>query len=153
MYAIRSYYDRFSMRLDDAATTGLQINYRKFKRSCRHGSPPPFFHRFPCSAFRNFQALDYGIFRITSYNVCYTKLLRVEYGPRPFYENSRLLNFNTSPQPAFQKNFRLLSENLSEFSGDGYQNYILSDSEKQIERQAPSRLGRASEYSTRNNFV
>jgi len=42
--------------------------------------------------------------------------------------------FNTSPQPAFHKNFELLTTHLKERSAKGYSNLILSDNEKQLER-------------------
>jgi transcription-repair coupling factor (superfamily II helicase) len=43
-------------------------------------------------------------------------------------------HFSTSPQPAFHKNFELLSTHLKERSDEGYTNLILSDNEKQLER-------------------
>jgi transcription-repair coupling factor (superfamily II helicase) len=58
----------------------------------------------------------------------------VEFGARSFYTGSISLAFNTSPQPAFNKNFKLLAEDLSTHSENGYKNYIISDNEKQIER-------------------
>ncbi|MFZ5939427.1 MAG: transcription-repair coupling factor [Bacteroidota bacterium] len=42
--------------------------------------------------------------------------------------------FNTTPQPAFNKNFELLASVLKENDFRKYTNYILSESEKQIER-------------------
>ncbi|MCK4990447.1 MAG: transcription-repair coupling factor, partial [Bacteroidales bacterium] len=42
--------------------------------------------------------------------------------------------FNTSPQPAFHKNFDLLVANMKEQSAAGFSNNILSDNEKQLER-------------------
>jgi transcription-repair coupling factor (superfamily II helicase) len=42
--------------------------------------------------------------------------------------------FNTLPQPAFQKNFELLTTHLKKRSAEGYTNHILSDNEKQLER-------------------
>jgi transcription-repair coupling factor (superfamily II helicase) len=58
----------------------------------------------------------------------------VELGSRGFYPGSQLLAFNTAPQPAFNKNFSLLAEDLLALTQSGHRNYILSDSEKQIER-------------------
>ena len=58
----------------------------------------------------------------------------VEFGARSFYPGSLPVNFNTSPQPAFNKNFNLLAEDLLALTKNNYTNYILSDSEKQIER-------------------
>ncbi len=45
-----------------------------------------------------------------------------------------VLNFNTSTQPLYHKNFDLLSESLHKFINDGYKIYILSDSHKQQKR-------------------
>ena len=42
--------------------------------------------------------------------------------------------FNTSPQPAFQKNFELLTAHMREHSAEGYDNHILSENEKQLDR-------------------
>ncbi|HJZ38912.1 MAG TPA: transcription-repair coupling factor [Bacteroidales bacterium] len=58
----------------------------------------------------------------------------VEFGSRTFFPGSAEISFNTSPQPAFNKNFNLLAEDLVALTGKGYKNYILSDCEKQIER-------------------
>jgi transcription-repair coupling factor (superfamily II helicase) len=49
-------------------------------------------------------------------------------------EDRKTWQFNTSPQPAFQKNFELLTSHLQDQASEGYQNYILSDNEKQLER-------------------
>ena len=48
--------------------------------------------------------------------------------------DQKIWHFNTSPQPAFQKNFELLASNLSARSAEGYTNVILSENEKQLER-------------------
>ena len=44
------------------------------------------------------------------------------------------LQFQTTPQPLFHKNFDLISDSLGSFIKDDYTIYILSDSEKQQER-------------------
>lgn len=44
------------------------------------------------------------------------------------------LDFHTSPQPLYHKNFDLLSESMHHFLDEGYTIYILSDSEKQQKR-------------------
>ncbi len=44
------------------------------------------------------------------------------------------LDFHTSPQPLYHKNFELLSESMHHFLDQGYTIYILSDSEKQQKR-------------------
>lgn len=45
-----------------------------------------------------------------------------------------VVNFNTTPQPLYHKNFDLLSDSLKQFIVEGYTIYILSDSEKQQKR-------------------
>ncbi len=44
------------------------------------------------------------------------------------------LQFQTAPQPLFQKNFELITDSLKDFLRNGYTLYILSDSEKQHQR-------------------
>lgn len=58
----------------------------------------------------------------------------VELTARSFYPGSVQVTFNTLPQPAFNKNFNLLADDLLILTENEYKNYILSDSEKQIER-------------------
>ena len=58
----------------------------------------------------------------------------VEFGRQFYFKNSRLLNWNTSPQPSFNKNFDLLMADLREHSRKGYSNLILADSPKQADR-------------------
>ncbi|RPI43741.1 MAG: DEAD/DEAH box helicase, partial [Bacteroidetes bacterium] len=59
---------------------------------------------------------------------------RVVFGVSQKVPGSRVWTFNTSPQPAFNKNFRLLSSHMRERAGEGYAIHILSDNEKQLER-------------------
>jgi len=59
---------------------------------------------------------------------------RVIFGSPPEERNGVIWNFNTSPQPTFQKNFDLLAFHLKERTMDGYENHILSENEKQLER-------------------
>ena len=47
---------------------------------------------------------------------------------------SAAIDFGCTPQGIYHKNFDLISDSLLKFIGDGYTVYILSDSEKQIER-------------------
>ena len=64
------------------------------------------------------------------------KLRRIEFGHRPSTINSKFstLNFNVSVQPLFHKNFDLLTETFEDYLLQGYQIYILADSQKQIQR-------------------
>ncbi len=49
-------------------------------------------------------------------------------------ESKRSINFNTIPQPAFNKQFDLLIETLNENSADGITNYLFCDNENQAKR-------------------
>ena len=57
-----------------------------------------------------------------------------EFGQTTFFKNSLVINFHTSPQPVFQKNFEFLTETLAENTEKNYTNYIFSENEKQFER-------------------
>jgi transcription-repair coupling factor (superfamily II helicase) len=50
------------------------------------------------------------------------------------FKTSKVITRKTSAQPAFNKNFDLLIENLKLNTRDGYTNYIFTDNIKQIER-------------------
>jgi transcription-repair coupling factor (superfamily II helicase) len=58
----------------------------------------------------------------------------VEWGQQNTLNSENTCNFSISPQPAFSKNFELLSSNLYDNYSNGYINYILSGSGKQIDR-------------------
>ncbi len=58
----------------------------------------------------------------------------IEFGHQVFYSPDRTLSFDTIPQPSFQKNFELLAEDLMLKQDAGYNIYILSDNQKQIDR-------------------
>ena len=57
----------------------------------------------------------------------------IEFGQNNYF-NSHEIKFNIAHQPVFNKNFKLLGENISSSLEKGYQTYILSDNEKQIDR-------------------
>ncbi len=61
---------------------------------------------------------------------------RIEFGHRPTNPTSRLstLTFHVSVQPLFHKNFDLLTKAFEDYLLQGYQIYILADSQKQNER-------------------
>ncbi|MDR0954075.1 MAG: transcription-repair coupling factor [Rikenellaceae bacterium] len=44
------------------------------------------------------------------------------------------VTFSQAPQPAFNKNFEVLADNIRQASGEGYTTYILSENKAQIER-------------------
>lgn len=57
-----------------------------------------------------------------------------ELGGSTFSSPQANLCFDTTPQPLFHKNFELLAKTLTDYQLQGYQVYILADSEKQNER-------------------
>jgi len=66
-----------------------------------------------------------------------------------------VLEFSTSPQPIFHKQFALLEENIREKQNDGFDVYVLSDNEKQLERlrQIFSDTGSKLEYKALNHTL
>lgn len=52
------------------------------------------------------------------------------------YFDGEAIDFQTSPQPIFHKNFDLVSSQLTQYMADGYTIYIASDSKKQTDRIA-----------------
>jgi transcription-repair coupling factor (superfamily II helicase) len=58
----------------------------------------------------------------------------VEFGTRGSFSNCTRVAFNTAFQPSFNKNFRMLADDLISHQQNGNRIYISSDSEKQIER-------------------
>lgn len=62
------------------------------------------------------------------------KRKKIEFGIRKFYADAYQVNFSIKPQPQFQKNFQLFAQDMKINTANGLTNYILSSSEKQIER-------------------
>lgn len=58
----------------------------------------------------------------------------IEFGKRRHFEDINIINFSTSPQPSFNKNFKLLIDNLKENKKNGTSNFFFSDNPSQIER-------------------
>ncbi|MCX7551517.1 transcription-repair coupling factor [Xanthomarina sp. F2636L] len=58
----------------------------------------------------------------------------VEFGTQNIFNNDSTITFNTTPQPAFNKQFNLLIENLNNNHEKGYTNYIACVSEQQAKR-------------------
>lgn len=58
----------------------------------------------------------------------------IEFGKQFFYNDAKQLSFDMRPQPSFNKDFTLLIHNLKNNDADKVENYILTDSAKQIER-------------------
>ena len=75
-------------------------------------------------AMERFRVIYSSQFAVTSYQLPVTSLSTL---------NSQLSTHNY-PQPLFHKNFELLAQTLSDYQTKGYQTFICSDSDKQIER-------------------
>lgn len=58
----------------------------------------------------------------------------IESGAQSFLKSKTIFSFQTSPQPAFNKNFELLIANLRDNESKGYKSFIFSENAKQIER-------------------
>ena len=59
---------------------------------------------------------------------------RIEFGHRPSTSDYSTIHFNITVQPLFHKNFDLLTRSFEDYLLQGYQIYILADSQKQNER-------------------
>lgn len=58
----------------------------------------------------------------------------IEFCNRSAFTDYSTLSFNTQPQPAFHKNFEIITETIKHWKQDAYQILILSDSRKQTDR-------------------
>lgn len=58
----------------------------------------------------------------------------VEFGKQFFYQPNEVIQFQTRPQPSFNKDFSLLIHNIKENEAKHIENYIFTDSPKQVER-------------------
>ena len=58
----------------------------------------------------------------------------VELGKQTLQETESKFEFHTEPQPVFNKNFELLTERILSNNSGGFNTYIISESESQIER-------------------
>ena len=59
---------------------------------------------------------------------------RIDFGHRPSTSQFSTIRFNITVQPLFHKNFDLLTQAFEDYLLQGYQIYILADSQKQNER-------------------
>ena len=58
----------------------------------------------------------------------------VETGSQTYFQNKTVFEYNTEPQPNFNKNFDLLISNLNKNTLNGYKNIIFSDNPNQLKR-------------------
>ncbi len=90
--------------------------FQLLSKDLKHASPEELF----CNAtlFKK-QILEFGL---------------VEFGSTSVFSRENSIVFNTAPQPAFNKNFELLINNLNDNHDKGYSNYIACVSEQQANR-------------------
>jgi transcription-repair coupling factor (superfamily II helicase) len=62
------------------------------------------------------------------------KFRTIEFGKQGIFEDAVKFEFHTEPQPVFNKNFDLLAGKLRSNKLDGYQTFIVSESQSQIDR-------------------
>ncbi len=58
----------------------------------------------------------------------------VEFGKQFFYQTDQSINFDMRPQPSFNKDFSLLIHNFKNNEAEQIENFILTDSARQVER-------------------
>ncbi|MEQ8243600.1 transcription-repair coupling factor [Fulvivirga sp.] len=62
------------------------------------------------------------------------ELVNIEFGNRFTFKDATTFNFESQPQPSFNKNFELLVKNVGENQEHGITTLITSDSQRQLER-------------------
>jgi transcription-repair coupling factor (superfamily II helicase) len=84
---------------------------------------------------------EYVPFRASETLVSETEVLsllkrfcNVEFGNNYFFESDTELKFNTAPQPAFNKNFELLAQDIASHIERGYTVALMSENKKQFDR-------------------
>lgn len=85
---------------------------------------------------------------------------RIEFGKRLTLSAPVIYSFSSSPQPSFNKNFELLTNDLSEHQLQGFRNFISSDFPKQLDRLKeifddinPSLEFESLDFSLRQGFI
>lgn len=58
----------------------------------------------------------------------------IEFGSRAHFNGAHVIEFRSSAQPIFNKNFELLANDLIERQMDGYSNFIGAEQQRQLER-------------------
>ena len=84
----------------------------------------PLDHRKPSEIY-----LDPAVF-----NMQLLQMKIVEFGIQKQLSESRTFSLNTNPQPAFNKNFEMLQENIDSLLKQGYHTYIFSEQKSQLNR-------------------
>lgn len=116
-------YDRIDSFFEKA-----EESFAKLSQEIKHAKPKELFLD---SALLKEQLKDYLCFEIGT-----STLLSHQNTGEMVTERSRsdVIQFNTKPQPAFNKKFDLLIENLNDNRDAGYSNYIFCSTEQQAKR-------------------
>ena len=94
--------------------------FKDLSEEMKHGMPEELFCN---SALLKKQMQDYSLVEMSS------RHYQLKPGQEP-----QVIQFNTKPQPSFNKHFDLLIQDLHERSEEGYSNYIFCVSEQQAKR-------------------
>ncbi|MFV0572212.1 MAG: transcription-repair coupling factor [Xanthomarina gelatinilytica] len=121
--------DLLFSRIDDFFDKAVEA-FKNLSSELKHAEPDELFCN---SALLKKQLLDFTLVEFGSQAVFGHS------GPFDFaqdkpHEESKTVQFNTSPQPSFNKQFNLLIENLNTNHENGYTNYIACASEQQAKR-------------------
>ncbi len=87
--------------------------------------------------FQNMEEIRKHLITAEHFHEEAAKHRRIHLGQPASYEkesNNTVIPFQTGLQPAFHKNFELVSQSFTDYIINGYKLYILSDSEKQTDR-------------------
>ncbi|PWI30017.1 transcription-repair coupling factor [Flavobacteriaceae bacterium LYZ1037] len=108
--------DLLFSRIDDFFEKAVEA-FKSLSSELKHAEPEELF----CNAtLLKKQLLDYTV---------------VEFGSQAIFNtNDNVIQFNTFPQPSFNKQFNLLIENLNTNHDKGFTNYIACSSEQQAKR-------------------
>ena len=102
-------------RLDDLFEKAIQA-FRELSEDIKHSTPEELFINGP--------ALEEQL----------KKFARVQWRGDTPTNPDRIIEFNTKPQPSFNKQFDLLLNNLKENTDKGWHNYLLCLNDKQVDR-------------------
>lgn len=83
--------------------------------------------------FADREAMRRKLVRADDFMQATASLVHIRFHARP-HVTEATIRMDTSPQPLFQKNFERVGESFKQYIADDYTIYLLSDSEKQIER-------------------
>ncbi|WP_417888569.1 transcription-repair coupling factor [Xanthomarina gelatinilytica] len=108
-------------RIDDFFEKAVEA-FKNLSSELKHAEPDELFCN---STLLKKQLLDFNLVEFGSQAV---------FGHSGQGEESQTVQFNTSPQPSFNKQFNLLIENLNTNHENGYTNYIACVSEQQAKR-------------------